>query len=76
MPQRVVDIRYRGPAPDWSRLPAADVLAAGPGYARVRVDRETDPAAALAVVGDRTEVLSFAYQPPTLSELVRGAVAA
>jgi ABC-2 type transport system ATP-binding protein len=76
VPQRVVDVRYRGPAPDWSRLPAADVLESGPGYARVRVDRETDPAAALAVVGDRTEVLSFAYQPPTLSELFRRAVAA
>jgi ABC-2 type transport system ATP-binding protein len=76
VPQRVVDVRYRGPAPDWSRLPAADVLETGPGHARVHVNRETDPAAALAVVGHGTEVLSFAYQPPTLSELFRRAVAA
>lgn len=75
VPQRVVDIRYRGPAPDWSRLPAADVLAAEPGHARVRVGRTTDPAAALAAVAG-AEVLSFTYQPPTLSELFRGAVAA
>ena len=30
VPQRVVDVRYRGPAPDWSGLPAVEVLEAGP----------------------------------------------
>jgi ABC-2 type transport system ATP-binding protein len=33
-------------------------------------------AALLATVRDRAEVVSFAYQPPTLSELFRQAVAA
>jgi ABC-2 type transport system ATP-binding protein len=75
VPQRVVDVRYRGPAPDWSQL-ATDVIDAEPGHVRLRVDRTTDPAAALAVVADGTEVLSFAYQPPSLSELFRQAVAA
>jgi ABC-2 type transport system ATP-binding protein len=75
VPQRVVDVRYRGPVPDWSRL-AADVIDAEPGHVRLRVEGTTDPAAALAVVADGTEVLSFAYQPPTLSELFRQAVAA
>ena len=37
----------------------------------------TGPApAALAAVQDRTDVISFAYQPPTLSELFRQVVAA
>lgn len=76
VPQRAVDIRYRGAPPDWRRLPAADVLEAGPGHARVRVDQATGPAAVLAAIGDGTELVSFAYQPPTLSELFRKAVAA
>ena len=76
VPQRVVDIRYHGAPPDWSRLAAAEVIEAGPGHARVRVDRTTDAAAALAAVGDGTGVESFTYQPPTLSELFRRAVAA
>jgi ABC-2 type transport system ATP-binding protein len=75
VPHRVVDVRYRGPAPDWSRVAAVDVIDVDPGHVRVRVDRTTDPAAALAAVADGTEVVSFAYQPPTLSELFRSAVA-
>ena len=73
---RFVAIRYRGPAPDWARLAPATVIQAGEGQARLRVGREADVAAVLAAVRDRADLVSFSYQPPTLSELFRQAVAA
>ena len=76
VPQRSVEIRYRGPAPDWSQLPSVTVVAATDGQARLRAGRDTDLAAMLATVQDRADIVSFAYQPPTLSELFREAVAA
>jgi ABC-2 type transport system ATP-binding protein len=76
VPQRFVDIRYQGPAPDWSRLARVTVAGAGDGQVRLRVGRDTDVAAVLAAVRDRTDLVSFSYQPPTLSELFRQAVAA
>ena len=76
VPQRFVDIRYRGLAPDWSRLTAVQVVEAKHGQARLRVDRDTDLAAVVAAARYSGDVVSFAYQPPTLSELFRQAVAA
>jgi ABC-2 type transport system ATP-binding protein len=76
VPERFVDIRYRGPAPDWSRLSPATVIEAADGVARLRVGRDTDVAAVLTAVRDRADLVSFSYQPPTLSELFRQAVAA
>jgi ABC-2 type transport system ATP-binding protein len=76
VPQRFVDIRYRGPAPDWPQLAPVTVIEAKNGRVRLRVGRDTDVAALLATVRDGTDVVSFAYQPPTLSELFRQAVAA
>jgi ABC-2 type transport system ATP-binding protein len=76
VPQRFVDIRYRGPAPDWSRLTSATVVEANDSQVRLRVGRDTDVAAVLAAVLDRADLVSFTYQPPTLSELFRQAVAA
>ena len=76
VPQRFVDIRYRGTAPDWSRLSAVRVVEAKDGYARLRVERDTDLAAVVATARGAGDVVSFAYQPPTLSELFRRAVAA
>jgi ABC-2 type transport system ATP-binding protein len=76
VPQRFMDIRYRGPGPDWSRLAPVELVEAGDGLARLRVATGTDVAAVLAMVSDRADVVSFAYQPPTLSELFRQAVAA
>ena len=76
VPERFVHFRYRGPAPDWSRLAAAAVIQAGEGQALLRVDRDTDVAALLAAIGDRADLVSFSYQPPTLSELFRQAMAA
>ena len=76
VPDRFVDIRYRGPVPDWSALAPVTVIRAGDGQARLRVGGDTDVAAVLAAVLDRADIVSFAYQPPTLSELFRQAVAA
>jgi ABC-2 type transport system ATP-binding protein len=76
VPQRFVDIRYRGPAPDWSKLAPVELVEARDGQARLRVGRDTDLAAVVAAVRDRADIVSFAYQPPTLSELFREAVAA
>ena len=76
VPQRFVDIRYRGPAPDWSGLAPAELVEARDGQARLRAGPDTDLAAVLARAQDRADIVSFAYQPPTLSELFRQAVAA
>jgi ABC-2 type transport system ATP-binding protein len=76
VPQRFVDIRYRGPAPDWSRLASVTVAETRDGQVRLRVGRDTDVTAVLAAVRDRADLVSFSYQPPTLSELFRQAVAA
>ena len=76
VPQRFVDIRYRGPAPDWPQLASVTVIEAKDGRARLRVGHDTDVAALLATMQKGTDVVSFAYQPPTLSELFHQAVAA
>jgi len=76
VPQRFVDIRYRGPAPDWSGLAPVELVEARDGQARLRAGPDTDLAAVLAGAQDRADIVSFAYQPPTLSELFRQAVAA
>ncbi len=76
VPQRFVEIRYRGPAPDWSGLATVEVLEANDGHDRLRLDRETDLAAVVAVATANGEPISFDYQPPPLTELFRQAVAA
>ncbi len=75
VPQRFVDIRYRGPAPDWSGL-AAEVIEAGDGRVRLCVAAGIDLSTLVAAAGDAADLVSFAYQPPTLSELFHQAVAA
>jgi ABC-2 type transport system ATP-binding protein len=76
VPQRFVDIRFSGPAPDWASLTDVEVVAATDGQARLRVARDTDLAAVVASARHVGEVHSFSYQPPTLSELFREAVSA
>ena len=76
VPQRFMDIRYRGASPDWSALGAVELVESTDGHARLRVDRDADLAAVIDVARRTTDVVSFAYQPPTLSELFRQAVAA
>ena len=76
VPQRFVTIRYRGSAPDWSRLSSVEIVDQREGEARLRVDQSVD-LAAMVVAAQRTDdLVSFAYEPPTLSELFREAVAA
>jgi ABC-2 type transport system ATP-binding protein len=74
--QRFVDVRYRGVAPDWTRIAAAELIESDDGHARLRVDREVDLEAVAAFARHGTELVSFSYEPPTLSELFRQAVAA
>jgi ABC-2 type transport system ATP-binding protein len=74
--QRFISIRFRGPAPDWSALPSASVIESSDGEVRLRIDRDADLEAAVAVAGLCSEIVSFAYEPPTLSELFRQAVRA
>ena len=76
VPQRFVDIRYRGAPPDWSALPAVAVVEARDGEARLRLDGRTDLATVVAVARRTPDIVSFSYAPPTLAELFRRAVAA
>ena len=76
VPQRFVDIRYRGPAPDWAQLAPLELIESADGQARLRVDCDTALAALVTAVRDRADIVSFAYRPPTLTELFRQAVAA
>jgi ABC-2 type transport system ATP-binding protein len=73
-PQRVVDIRYRGPVPRWSGLPGVQVLESTDGSVRLKVPRDTEIPALLARMTGHDEVTSFSYQPPTLSDLFTEAV--
>ncbi len=75
VPQRFVDITYRGVAPDWSRLVSVEIVDARQGSALLRVGHDIDLASVVAAVHEDTDVVSFSYQPPTLSELFRQAVA-
>ena len=52
------------------------VVQSNDGHARLSVERDADVAAIAALVECDSEVISFSYQPPTLSELFRQAVAA
>ena len=73
-PQRVVDIRYHGPAPQWSGLPEAEVLERTDGSIKLKVPRDTEIPALLAQMPRHDAVTSFSYQPPSLSDLFKEAV--
>jgi ABC-2 type transport system ATP-binding protein len=76
VPYRFVDIRYRGPAPDWTGVPAAQVVEARDGRVRLRLDRDADLTGMVAAARREGDLIAFAYQPPSLSELFRQAVTA
>jgi ABC-2 type transport system ATP-binding protein len=57
-------------------MPTVKVLDAVDGRARLRVDSQADLVPILERTRRNGDVVSFAYQPPTLSELFRQAVAA
>ena len=75
-PQRFVDVHYRGTPPDWTAVPGAELVEAGDGHARLRLHQDVEIAAVAAMVERAVAVDRFSYQPPTLSELFRQAVAA
>ena len=76
VPQRFVTVCYRGAAPDWSGLGVIEVVNASEGEARFVVEDGADLEAMITAVRRSTELISFAYGPPTLPELFRQAVAA
>ncbi|HET9667349.1 MAG TPA: DUF4162 domain-containing protein, partial [Desertimonas sp.] len=76
VPERYVEIRYLGAAPDWSTLPSVEIVSSKEGEARLRLAGDADLDAVVAVARHTPDIVSFAYQPPTLSELFRRAVAA
>jgi ABC-2 type transport system ATP-binding protein len=76
VPQRFMDIHYRGPKPDWSALGSVELVESADGHVRLQVHSDTDLGAVIALLRRTTDVVSFAYRPPTLSELFRQAVAA
>ena len=76
VPQRFVSIRYRGVAPEWSNFPAVSVVESKAGEALLRIDRDADLSTVVAVARQTPDIVSFAYEPPTLSEMFRQAVAA
>jgi ABC-2 type transport system ATP-binding protein len=76
VPQRFVTIRYRGSAPHLSRSSSVDVVDQRDGEVRLRVEQGADLAAMIGAAQNDTDLVAFAYEPPTLSELFRQAVAA
>jgi ABC-2 type transport system ATP-binding protein len=76
LPQRFVTIRYRGGAPEWFRSSCVTLVDQRDGEARLRVEQGADLAGLAAAAQRNTELVAFAYEPPTLSELFRAAVAA
>ena len=48
VPQRFVDVRYRGVSPDWSALSSVELVGSKDGEARLRVDRDAALAAVVA----------------------------
>jgi ABC-2 type transport system ATP-binding protein len=76
VPQRFVTVRYRGIDPDWSELGAVELVDIGDGEARLLVGQGIDLEATIGALQRSTELISFCYEPPTLSELFRQAVAA
>jgi ABC-2 type transport system ATP-binding protein len=75
VPDRFISIQYRGAPPDWSALPCADLVEMTDGQIRLRVDRDVDLATVVTLARRTSDLISFAYEPPTLSELFRQAVA-
>jgi ABC-2 type transport system ATP-binding protein len=76
VPQRFVTVRYRGLDPDWSAFGAVELVDARDGEARLLVEQGIDLEATISALRRTTELVSFSYEPPTLSELFRQAVAA
>ena len=74
VPDRLVEVRWHGVAPDWSAVSSVEVVSAGSGEARLRVADDVDLDAIASVARRAGGLVSFSYGPPTLSELFRQAV--
>ena len=75
IPQRFVTVRYRGRAPAWSRWSSVEIVDQREGEVRLRVEQGTDLGAMVAALQRDSDLVGFSYEPPTLSELFREAVA-
>lgn len=73
-PKRVVDIRFRGGAPQWPGLSGVQVLDGTHGALRLKVPRDTEIPALLARMPELDQITSFSFQPPSLSDLFTEAV--
>ena len=68
---RRVEVSFVGGA-TWDEakeVPGAQIQVSSPGHIRMLVPRTTDPSELLALARSVAEVESFAFEPPTLSEL-------
>jgi ABC-2 type transport system ATP-binding protein len=74
--QRFVEVSYTGTPPAWAVVQPASLVEQGDGWARLLVDSDIDLAAVVAALQGSTRLVSFTFEPPTLSELFREAVAA
>lgn len=72
-PYRFVDVTTHGDVDRLLQLDGARVATRTDGRVRLRVPRGVDPATVLQAIGGDVERVS--YEPPTLSELFRAAVA-
>jgi ABC-2 type transport system ATP-binding protein len=76
VPRRFVTVQYRGAAPDWSGLGPVEVLETRAGEARISVCSDNALATVAALARQAPDVVSLAYEPPTLSEMFLQAVSA
>jgi ABC-2 type transport system ATP-binding protein len=76
LPERFIDVSYAGAAPEWSALRPATLVEQHDGSARLVVRADVDVAAVVAELQRSTRLVSFVFEPPSLSELFREAVAA
>jgi ABC-2 type transport system ATP-binding protein len=74
VPLRYIDLQYRGARPEWVNLPSVEVVDATNGSVRLRVASDIPLESVTAPLGPDTDIVSFRFQPPTLSELFRRAV--
>lgn len=73
--QRFVEVTYQEPGPDWSALGLSAEHDPVHRRARLRVAADADLAALVTRARAAGTVATFSYQPPSLSELFRQAVA-
>lgn len=75
-PRRYIDAAVSSEASWWQAIPGVTVVAADDGHVRLSVDRDVDVGAVFRLADAAGTVRHFSFEPPTLSELFRSAVAA